>query len=135
MKILIVSFLFAIVSINATLAEGVRDCDQALVRSTYSSVSADHLDAHLATLVSQESYNKITEDAKANATIYGIPMGGSWKEFKDNVQKAIASSNSSLTHDQALNILWTGLDQNASSAYSKCVDGIAFSIVRPSLSR
>jgi hypothetical protein len=54
-------------------------------------------------------------------------MGASYKDFQTNVRKALASSNSSLTHDQALNILWTGLDRNGVSAYSKCIDGVALS--------
>lgn len=84
MKMLLVTLL-ASVSLSATTrgvwAQGVHDCDAALVRSTYNQISADHVDARLATLVTEDDYNQISHDAGANAVIYGIPMGGSYKDF------------------------------------------------------
>jgi hypothetical protein len=126
MKTVIAGCLLAILSVTTAIAD-VRDCDQTLVQSTYSSVSADHLDFRLATLVTNESYDHIKHKANANATIYGIPIGGSYEDFQSNIRKSLLGSQSTLTRDQGLNVLWTGLASNANAAYDTCIEGVAFS--------
>lgn len=108
-------------------AEGVGDCDQALVISTYDRFSSDHVDYRLASFVTKDTYDKISGSHNGSILIYGIPMSGSWNAFKEKLDKTMNKTDTSLTRDQALNIMWTGLDPNAVSAYSKCLDEVAFS--------
>ncbi len=128
MKALIAGIFFLALP-GIAFAEGGRECDQALVRSTYSSFSPDHVDPRLATFVSGDSYDAIKHDADSKATIYGVPTGQSYDDFQENVRKRLAqiNNNNSLSHDQILNILWTGLSANSSSLYSKCIEDVAFS--------
>jgi hypothetical protein len=96
-------------------------CEEALVRATYNHISSDHLDWRLALLVTQSEYDEIKHDAGANAVIYGIPVGATYDDFQKRIRTYQSSTNASLTHDQALNILWTGLDPNSPNAYSECL--------------
>lgn len=129
MRMLIGALFCCSIGATAATADGVRDCEQALVQSTYSSMSSDHLNSRLALLVTNDTWDTIKRDAGATATIYGVPVGASYSEYTNNVKRALFGSQSSLTHDQQLNILWTGLDPNANSAYATCINGVLASSV------
>jgi len=96
-------------------------CDAALVMSTYSSFSTDNLDWRLATLVTEKEWDQIKHDQGSNAVIYGIPVGETYSDFESRVHEKTSSYSESLTHNQMLNILWTGLDPSGASAYSECL--------------
>lgn len=127
MKLSVFSILFWGGYVTIASAAGVSDCDQALIISTYSNFSSDHVDYRLASLVTQDTYDKISGSHGASAIIYGIPMSDSWSGFKNNVANALNRYNTSMTRNQAINIMWTGLDTTAASAYSKCLEEVAFS--------
>lgn len=120
--------LLLMLSLSALLpcahAEG--PCDAALIRSTYNSFSSDHLDWRLATLVTRRDYEEIKHDEGASAVIYGIPVGENYDDFTKRVQEFLQSHQESLTHDQMLNILWTGLDATSGSAYRDCLNASIF---------
>jgi len=118
-RIILVILLSVVTLLQTALAQGV--CDAALVKSTYSSFSSDHLDWRLASLVTDKEYEEIKHDAGGNAVIYGVPVGASYDDFSKRVKDKQSSYNESLTHSQALNILWTGLDPNAPSSYLECL--------------
>src|SRR5271157_4630351 len=101
-------------------------CDAALVKSTYNSFSSDQMDWRLATLVTEKDYNEIKQDAGGSAVIYGVPVGANYDEYRKNVTEKLASYHESLTRNQIKNILWTGLDPNAKSAYSECLQAQVF---------
>ena len=96
-------------------------CEEALVRATYNHLSSDHLDQRLALFVTQSEYDEIKHDAGANAVIYGVPVGASYSDFQTRARSQTSSTQQSLTHDQASNIMWTGLDPNSPNAYSQCL--------------
>lgn len=54
--------------------------------------------------------------------IYGIPVGIDYEDFHKRASNSLTQLSTSLTHDQAVNIMWTGLDPNGGTAYSKCLD-------------
>jgi hypothetical protein len=117
--------LLAIISITSSaLAAGV--CDAALILSTYNSFSSDHIDWRLATFVSDKEWEQVRHDQGANAVIYGIPVGETYSDFQNRVREKISVYHESLTHNQMLNILWTGLDPNAVTAYSNCLQSQLF---------
>ena len=103
------------------------DCAAALVKATYNSFSSDHVDQRLASFVTEGEYNEVKHDAGANATIFGIPIGANYDDFQRNAHQRATSYSTSLTHDQAQNIMWTGLDPHATSAYSECLKANVFS--------
>jgi hypothetical protein len=96
-------------------------CDAALILSTYNSFSSDHIDWRLATFVSETEWEQIKHDEGANVVIYGIPVGETYSDFQNQVKEKISVYHESLTRNQVLNILWTGLDPNAATAYSNCL--------------
>jgi len=111
----------AILVLFAKGSYAVGVCDAALILSTYNSFSSDHIDWRLATFVSEKEWEQIKQDQGSNAVIYGIPVGETYSDFKNHVKEKISVYHESLTHDQMLNILWTGLDPNAVTAYSECL--------------
>jgi hypothetical protein len=119
-RLLLSVLLCFVLSPQHILAAGV--CDGALVLSTYSSFSTDHLDYRLATLVTENNYDEIKRDAGLNAVIYGVPVGASYSDYQKSVHDKLSSYQSSLSHDQAINILWTGLDAGANGRYKDCLD-------------
>lgn len=123
-KLLCLTFAYSILS-SSSYADGVRDCDAALIKGTYESTSTLIVDWRLAKHVDESSYNAVKHDAAANAVIYGVPMGASYGDFQENVKKASSGSEESLRVEQFRNIAWTGLDENASKAYSECVRSVA----------
>ena len=96
-------------------------CDAALVMSTYSSFSSDNLDWRLATLITEKDWSQIKHDQGSNAVIYGVPVGETYSDFESRVHEKTSIYNESLTHNQMLNILWTGLDPSGANAYSDCL--------------
>ena len=115
----IFAVLFLLVCTEKAMAEG--PCDAALVKSTYSSFSSDHLDWRVASLVTEKEYDEIKHDAGVSAVIYGVPVGANYADFQKRIKEKESQYYESLTHDQAMNILWTGLDPNATTAYSECL--------------
>jgi hypothetical protein len=76
--------------------------------------------------VTRHDYEEIKHDEGASAVIYGIPVGENYDDFTKRVQDFLQSHQESLTHDQMLNILWTGLDATSGSAYRDCLNASVF---------
>lgn len=102
-------------------AQSSSSCDKALVLSTYNRFSQDKVDWRLASFVTREMYEEIKHNAGAGATIYGVPMTANYDDFKKQIDNQTNSLNESLTHDQAENIMWTGLDPTSATTYSACL--------------
>lgn len=102
-------------------------CAEALVMATYNRVSTNHLDWRLASYVSQKTYDEIKQSGGANAVIYGVPVGVDYSDYQKRVSEHVDAYSESLTRDQATNIMWTGLDPDASNAYSECLKTKVFS--------
>jgi hypothetical protein len=121
--------LFALLALSANLGYAATPgpCDAALILSTYNSFSSDHIDWRLATFVSEKEWEQIKHDQGSNAVVYGIPMGETYSDFQNRVKEKVSSYQESLTHNQMLNILWTGLDPNGGNAYRECLQTQLFS--------
>jgi len=123
---LIAGLLFlSLAASNETIAAG--PCDAALELSTYNSFSSDHVDYRLAISVTESEWNQIKQDEGANALIYGVLVGESYSDYQARAHTKASSYSESLQTDQVQNILWTGLDANSVTAYSKCLDAEVFS--------
>lgn len=105
----------------STNARAAAVCDAALVLSTYNSFSSDHIDWRLATFVSEKEWEQVKHDQGSSAVIYGIPIGETYSDFESHVKEKTNVYHESLTRNQMLNILWTGLDPNSTTAYSSCL--------------
>lgn len=104
------------------------ECSDALIVETYSRYSEANMDWRLSQFVSEEEWNSIQKDAGANAIIYGVPMGGSYSEYKAASSKKISEMGESLTSQQVDNILWTGLGGNSLEAYQKCLQSKSYGL-------
>jgi hypothetical protein len=127
MRFRVLLFVFASIAFasQAYSQEG-SGCSEALVIATYNRTQIEHDDWRLASYVTEYEYNTIKHDAGVNAVIYGVPVGASYSDFQNRVQQRTNSYNESLTHDQAINVMWTGLDPNAPNAYSECLKAKVF---------
>jgi hypothetical protein len=122
---LLVAFPFCLF-IYPALGENPDKCDAALVVATYNKFQTKHVDWRLATLVTEAEWDKISHDAGVNAVIYGVPVGASYSDFHDRATQKLDSRQESLTQDEYLNILWTGLDNNSTNAYIQCLNSEVF---------
>jgi hypothetical protein len=118
------SFVMLLLSSGGVLCHGqdVSQCEGALVKTTYQKLTSEHVDLRLASLVTKEIYDEIRHDAGAHAVIYGVPVGANYDDFHKRVETELNQVSTSLTHDQSLNVLWTALDPNSVTAYSKCIE-------------
>ncbi|MGM5026282.1 hypothetical protein AB8B02_08665 [Tardiphaga sp. 862_B3_N4_1] len=115
----------------AAYAGDVKDCDDALVMSTYQSMSKDNLDYRLASFVSESAYNNLKNSHKGdgNAVIYGVPVGASYSDYKERVRgnSSTKSDSTSLNRNQTLSLIWTGLDPSSTTTYQACLNATIFS--------
>lgn len=113
--------LIAFVSPASTWAANVSQCDNALVKESFSATSSVNTDFRLAELVSKETYDNLKSEFKGTTAIYGVPVGADYGEYKSNAQKMTSLTNSSLTEDVAHNVAWRGVDPNAVDGYKACL--------------
>ena len=101
--------------------QGTGNCTDALVAATYNRLDVSNTDWRIATLVTENEWDSISHSAGASATIYGIPVGVSYKDFHDRVTQKVNSYNESLTQSELTNVAWTGLAAGSSQDYITCV--------------
>jgi len=128
MRSITLAFGISLLSLSNAAAQyssSVKECDSALVMSTYHLQSQDRFDATLAETVTESEYKRIKEKhgGGVNVLIYGVPVGANYNQFKDNIRsrKYSSSRTQSLSYSQAVNILQTGLDRVAADAYKECL--------------
>jgi hypothetical protein len=127
MRFHVLLFVASFIAVTGqTYAQEGSGCAEALVIATYNRSQIDHEDWRLASYVTENEYNTIKHDAGVNAVIYGVPVGASYSDYQNRVSVTTNTYKESLTHDQAINMMWTGLDPNAANAYSKCLDSKIF---------
>jgi hypothetical protein len=126
MKLISMSVLVFLTANGGAIANGIKDCDDTLIKSTYRSIEKSHLDKRLAVTVTKSAYDEIKHDAGVNAIIYGVPVGASYDDFHQRADQEARSYQASLTNDQARNIMWTGLDPNSSTPYTACINAYVF---------
>lgn len=106
-------------------AEGVRDCDNALIKGTLESNFKYSKDWRLAIHINEDTYNSVKTDVGATGAIYGVPVGANFNEFRENIASKSSSTDESLSITEIRNVLWTGLDENSSKAYGECIRAVA----------
>src|SRR4051812_43998989 len=84
--------IIASVAVTFNSAWGQEQCQDALVKSTYTSQSQASDDWRLAKLVSQSSYDEIKQSAGVNVVIYGVPVGASYDDFRKRIDQLYSSS-------------------------------------------
>lgn len=90
-----ICFAVMMVSANSAMAENVQNCDHALIRDTYSIIDSQFTDWRMAEQVQKDTYDKITHDGSTNAVIYGVPVGATYSDFKENIKKYTIQGNHS----------------------------------------
>ncbi|BAM92879.1 hypothetical protein S58_69130 [Bradyrhizobium oligotrophicum S58] len=98
------------------------NCELKIVMATYERTSSYHSDYRLAKFVKEEDWNELSKNAGASGKIYGVPVSGSYGEFKKAYNAMEQQLSESLSQDQAQQIFWTGLDKSAADAYQKCLE-------------
>jgi hypothetical protein len=123
MKILaVLGFVAAIFGSSAAAAAShVEQCDGALAKDIYDSSTHYTVDWRLATLVTRDEWNQSNQGGGVNAVIYGIPVGASYDDYKNNVSQFMASHNESLNIDYSRSIAWQELSANDLAAYEACL--------------
>src|SRR2546428_8774495 len=96
-------------------------CESALVLATYQSTTDIRSDWRLAEQVDSSTWEKIMHNSGANATIYGVPVGVSYQDFKNRIEALKQSHNESLSTSQFVNVATTALDPKSPSVYRDCI--------------
>ncbi|SAK82343.1 F5/8 type C domain protein [Caballeronia calidae] len=117
--------VFIVTSFPFHALAGVDDCKSALVLSTYARTEDRFHDARMATHVSESEYSDIRRKAGGSAVIYGVPVGANYSDFNQRANARENSSGSSLTNTEAINVMWTGIDQTSQTAYADCLATLA----------
>jgi hypothetical protein len=107
------------------LAAAQSECDAALVQSSYKNLYEYQSDWRLAKYVTEEVFNERKMSASAEGELFDVPLKGSFDDYKAAQQRLERQHNESMSLDEARNIFWTGLDENAVTAYTACLDAIA----------
>jgi hypothetical protein len=100
---------------------GVEVCDAALIQTTFSASSSVSDDWRLASLITSSNYDQVKHDAGGQATVYGIPFGANYSDFRTNLNSQYAQQNQSENINQTRNVAWTGLESASVSAYEACL--------------
>lgn len=111
----------ALVVVFAFSEVKAQNCDNALIVSSYAQTDAYHSDWRLAKYVREGEYNELKKGISGSAKIYGVPIGGSYDEFRKSYSSFEEQTKTSLTIDQARQVYWTGLSNNAENAYTTCL--------------
>lgn len=99
-----------------------QNCADALVASTYTFQSSDRRDFRLASFVSEKQYEDAKHDGGADAVIYGVPVGASYSDFQSRSRELTNKLDVQISRDQAINAMWTGVDQAGFDAYGDCIN-------------
>ena len=112
------------------------NCQDSLVRETYTNRSVRQDDRRLSTLVTSDSWTEAHNKSGANGKLFGVTIGGSYDDYKANSQSTLDRRSEQETHSEALNIAWTGLDGEASKRYQDClrfklmtIDGLQAAVI------
>jgi hypothetical protein len=112
---------FSAFAATTAFAEGVKDCDGALILSTYSRTDKQFSDWRLAENVDSGSWNTATRNGALNIPIYGVMAGASYNDYKQNINTLKRNNTQSYQTDTFRNVLWTGLDETSAKAYAACL--------------
>jgi hypothetical protein len=75
----------------------------------------------MASHVDDRTYETLKTDVGASGTIYGIPVGANFNEFKDNIKSYVTDQSASYSDEQFRNVSWTGLGSDAADAYKEYI--------------
>jgi len=101
-------------------------CESALVMAVYQSSSDVRSDWRLNELVDNESWQNASHNAGANATLFGVPIGASYSDYKSAASRMFHSQNERLSTSQLVNVAATALDPNSPSVYKTCLENQVF---------
>jgi hypothetical protein len=99
-----------------------QDCSDALVASTYRLQSTDNRDFRLASFVTEKQYEDAKHGGNANVLIYDVPVGADYSDFQSRSREMTNKLKVRITHEQAINAMWTGIPPEGFEAYNNCID-------------
>lgn len=100
-------------------------CDAALVSDVYSSSERIREDYRLSILVDESMWSQRRREASGSATLYGVPMGASYSEYRQNARSRLERRDESRHYEEARNVAWTGLSGISAQAYRDCLNRLA----------
>jgi len=99
-------------------------CDTALAQDILLDTSSLKSDYRLSTLVTVENYQKLSHDAGANAILYGVPVGATYKDYDESRSKTFASHSESQSIDIARTIYQQSVNPQAKVNYPACLTAV-----------
>ena len=67
------------------VGSSIKSCDAALVEDTYSKTEEKNIDWRLAQSIDEGTYNQVKTNLGASVVIFGVPIGASYQDFKENI--------------------------------------------------
>lgn len=105
-------------------AQNVSDCNGALVRDQTEAVTNTKYAAMGAYALSESDWNQASHDFGASATLYGIPIGASYKDFVDQRNQRYESYSYDYSGSNSTDVIAVVLGETAKDAYETCLSGL-----------
>lgn len=99
----------------------LRDCSAALIPTTTTMAGSELQQLSLAWQLTENAYNEAKKDASGNATIYGVPVGANYGEFKKNVRRRSEELRIERFEHRSFAYATTGLSKESLEAYRSCL--------------
>ena len=96
-------------------------CSEALVIDRLKIEDFHTSDSRMSVLVDEKVYNEASKSMEGNAKLYGVPIGGSYSEYKALASEIRSRYENEYHSEDALSISWSGLGKNAADAYKACL--------------
>lgn len=92
------------------------------MRDTLQQNSALSTDYRFSRYITQEQWQQRRIGAEGQTLIQGIPAGGRFEEYVNNITRYADSRQAFASFAQAANLMWTGLSAEGGAAYRACLD-------------
>jgi hypothetical protein len=127
--------IFCLVGLSRLACADDPDCSKALVLATYDEQTERSRDWRVANFLSKEEWDEARKQARAKATIFGVPMSADYDEYHSRANKLFTSHDEKLNEHDAREIQWAGITDQSVTAYQSCLmsrplNGLSASILR-----
>jgi hypothetical protein len=118
------NYAHALTTMAAGVATGgVADCERTLVEETVDQSTLSIEDLSISFLLTESQWNAISQEFGGKAVIYGIPIGASYSEYRQNRTALTSRYNLHDYHKYQAHYASSRLDSSSLEAYRMCIAG------------
>lgn len=125
MKFKLVAAIVSLISFSTTAGLcQTQDCSKALVVANENISSSVATQLSVAYNMSEGEWAQRKTNASANAVIYGVPVGASYEDYKNNVRQRAEAFHLDRFEQRAYAYATSGLNQSSVEAYKACLQSV-----------